>query len=198
MYNNYQQTPAYQSSASYVQPPYASQYGQAYATQQSQPVYQTQMSQQSAAPIYAPQQSVYQTQMSQQSAVPMYAPQQSVYASAPQVPPPSYAMAMQSQQSQTYAQPKQSTNNPATQNIPFTPGYKWPHNSVQLVCPKCGASVSTRIDRKVTAITIIAALLLLLFSCILVCLPFCIPACKKTYHYCPYCGNELGIRRELR
>ena len=81
---------------------------------------------------------------------------------------------------------------------PFSLGYKWPRRSVQLVCPKCGATVMTRVRKSITIITIISAIILLIFGCILACLPFCIAACKKATHYCPYCNSMLGRRLALR
>ncbi len=67
-----------------------------------------------------------------------------------------------------------------------------------VVCPQCGATVTTRVETAVTVITIIGIILLSIFTCILGVLPLCIPACKRSTHYCPYCNSVLGIRPPLR
>ncbi|CAF4859323.1 unnamed protein product [Rotaria sp. Silwood1] len=36
--------------------------------------------------------------------------------------------------------------------------YKWPRRSVVLVCPRCGATVETRLELEITTITFIGAL----------------------------------------
>lgn len=170
MQNNYQRT-------------FSTQSGQVpYVTQQSHPVYQPSMSQISSAPIYTQQQSVFQPG----APVPQQPP-----------PPPYPSSAVQFPSPQTYPPQQQTFNNPRTGKVPFTPGYKWPHKSIHLICPQCGASVTTRVDRKITIVTIIAAAILFFFTCILVCLPFFIPSCKKTLHSCPYCKSRLGVRSEI-
>ncbi|CAF1058563.1 unnamed protein product [Rotaria sp. Silwood1] len=76
--------------------------------------------------------------------------------------------------------------------------YKWPRRSVVLVCPRCGATVETRLELEITTITFIGFVILCCFTCILGLLAFWLPACKKVTHYCPYCNSALGIRHELR
>lgn len=107
--------------------------------------------------------------------------------------PPSYTDVVQSS---INVSNKRKSKKPAPQ--PFTPGYKWPRRSIQLVCPNCGATVITRVDKSITFVTVIMAILLLIFTFFLACLPFCIAACKKATHYCPYCNSLLGKRSALR
>ncbi len=228
MYNNFQQPPVYESTGSYTQPVYSTQYSQipfaneTYMNQPSQPIYESAPSQppppypistgpqyanntymnQQPQPIYqtAPQQPqpIYQPVPQQTQSIYQTAPQQPqpIYQPVPQQPPPPYATTVQSKLNSIFGQ-QQPQNNPRPSASPSSPGYQWPHKSVAIVCPKCGASVTTRVETKITPITIIAAALLLCFSCILACLPFCIPACKRVTHYCPHCKSALGVRREL-
>ncbi|CAF1302755.1 unnamed protein product [Adineta steineri] len=184
MYDNFQQPPPYEplSGNFYTQPMYSNQYEQGpyidntYMNQQYQPTYQA---------------------VSQQPTP--------VYQSVPEQQPPSYAMAVQSpapsapvMQQPTNNNSIASGNSSRPQGTPFSKGYKWPRKSISIVCPQCGATVTTRVETSITVITIIGAVILCIFTCILTCLPFCIPACKRSTHYCPYCNSVLGIRSPLR
>jgi hypothetical protein len=84
------------------------------------------------------------------------------------------------------------------QAAPFTNGYKWPRKSITLNCPKCGASVKTRVETSPTIVTVIACIILFFATVILSFVPFCIRACKRSTHYCPHCNSILGVRHELR
>jgi hypothetical protein len=175
MYERFQQPPLYGSTGFNAQPMYTNQYeipyaNNTYMNQQSQPIYET-------APNQPPPYSIYEQP-------------QPVYQTVPQQPPP-YSSFVQQQQ-------PQNKNNPAPPGAPLSKGYKWPRHSIPVVCPNCGTSVTTRPETKITIVTIIGAVLLFCFTCILVCLPFCVPACKNTTHYCPHCNSVLGVRHALR
>ncbi|CAF1130195.1 unnamed protein product [Rotaria magnacalcarata] len=128
------------------------------------------------------------------------------YQQAFQEPPPSYAVVAQSSQYsvpvQQQVSPYGNTNSvvtyPTGAGTPSSKAYKWPRQSVGLVCPRCGATVTTRVETAITIITLIGVLICCCITCVLGWLPLCLSACKKVTHYCPYCSSILGVRNELR
>ncbi|CAF1219238.1 unnamed protein product [Adineta ricciae] len=166
---------------------------------QQQPIYSNQYAQ----PSY-----VDNSYMNQPPPQPMYQglPQQPSTYAVPAQSPPMYAPAAQPppytapviQQQPTNNNPNSFVKSSAPSGTPFSKGYKWPRKTIQIVCPQCGATVTTRVETSITVITIIGAIVLFLFTCILVCLPFCTPACKRATHYCPYCNSVIGIRKPLQ
>ncbi|CAF4103532.1 unnamed protein product [Rotaria sordida] len=132
---------------------------------------------------------------------------QPIYQTPFQQPPPSYPTAVQplSYPIPTQQQPPPVYNNQNLSTKYLTgPGvfppkqYKWPRRSIALVCPRCGATVTTRVETEITFITFIGCLILCVFICFLGWLALLLPACKKVIHYCPYCNSILGVRPELR
>ena len=89
-------------------------------------------------------------------------------------------------------------NNGKRPGEPFSRGYKWPHKSIAVSCPNCGAQIKTRVERTPTILTFAACVLLFICTVILACVPFCIRACKRSIHYCPHCNSVLGVRKAFR
>ncbi|CAF4515136.1 unnamed protein product, partial [Rotaria sp. Silwood2] len=152
MNNNFPQPSIYESSSNhyYSQPIYSGAYEQIPSVNninmnpQQQPMYQA-----------APQQSspMYQTPFQQSS--PMY---QTPF----QQMPPSYAITIESSSYpvpiQQQLPPVNNNQNLSTKN-PTGPGAlppnqnKWPRKPISLVCPRCGATVTTRVEAQITTIT---------------------------------------------
>ncbi|CAF4239848.1 unnamed protein product, partial [Rotaria magnacalcarata] len=92
-----------------------------------------------------------------------------------QEPPPSYAVVAQSSQYsvpvQQQVSPYGNTNSvvtyPTGAGTPSSKAYKWPRRSVGLVCPRCGATVTTRVETAITIITLIGVLICCCITCIL-------------------------------
>ncbi|CAF3403687.1 unnamed protein product [Rotaria sp. Silwood1] len=179
MDNNFQQSSIYESPSNnyYAQPIYSSEYGQIQSFNNMDMNTQQQM---------------YQTTTQQPS---------SIYQSQFQQPPPTYATALQSS---SYPVPMQqqlppvngnqnlSTKNPTGPEASPAKGFEWPRKSVSLVCPKCGASVSTRVETKNTLITLAFVLIFCCVTCILFWIPLCvssssIPTTVKSSSLCASC-----------
>ncbi|CAF1103486.1 unnamed protein product [Rotaria sp. Silwood1] len=118
------------------------------------------------------------------------------YATA--IPSAPYSIPIQQQPFPVNNNQNLSTNYLTSAGALTSNSYKWPRRSVVLVCPRCGATVETRVELEITTITFIGFVILCCFTCILGLLAFWLPACKKVTHYCPYCNSALGIRHELR
>ncbi|XP_037895340.1 lipopolysaccharide-induced tumor necrosis factor-alpha factor homolog [Glossina fuscipes] len=63
-----------------------------------------------------------------------------------------------------------------------------------IVCPRCGQSVLTKLNYKATTRTHIIALILCLMGCWF-CAPvlYCTRCARNIEHYCPNCNAFLGI-----
>ncbi|CAF1293312.1 unnamed protein product [Rotaria sordida] len=185
--------PIYQAIPTQPQPIYQS------IPTQPQPIYQAIPTQ--PQPIYRSitthPQPIYQAVPTQPQAIHQVASQQL---------PPTYAMGTQLSR---YAVPIQQQPLPVYNNqnlstmYPTGPGIlppnqnKWPRKPVGLVCPRCSATVTTRVKTEITIITLLSVVLLCLFICILFWMPLCMSMFKKSIHYCPYCNSVLGVRKEL-
>ncbi|CAF1481437.1 unnamed protein product [Rotaria sordida] len=129
-----------------------------------------------------------------------------IYQVAPQQLPPTYAMSFQitprSAPTQQQPQPVYNNQNLSTM-YPTGPGTlppsknEWPRKPVGLVCPRCGATVETRVKAEMTPVTWMCVLLFLCCTFCLFWIPLCVPVFKKTTHYCPYCNSALGVRKAL-
>ncbi|CAF4143079.1 unnamed protein product [Rotaria sp. Silwood2] len=110
---------------------------------QPEPIYQTDPAQ--STPMYqtAPAQStpIYQTSFQQP---PSYA---TVIVSSP------YAVPIQHQPPSLNNNQNLPTKNPTDPGTPPFEKNKWPRKSVSLVCPRCGATVTTRVEAEITMIT---------------------------------------------
>ena len=74
--------------------------------------------------------------------------------------------------------------------------YTWPRQSAFLICPYCGATVITRLERAVTFISLVGALMP--FSTLYVLFDvFFVPIGKKSTHFCSYGRRVLSVQREL-
>lgn len=73
-------------------------------------------------------------------------------------------------------------------------GGELPHKPIAVVCPHCGRSVVSVIQReRPSGIAWVSCVLLAITFLWPLCLvPFCIPGCYDTQHSCPNCGYYLG------
>lgn len=65
---------------------------------------------------------------------------------------------------------------------------------VRIFCPVCQTSIRTQVTHTIGLGTWLIALLLCLLPPLCL-VPFFIRSLKDTLHYCPHCGNLVGIRR---
>ena len=64
--------------------------------------------------------------------------------------------------------------------------------SHDIKCPLCRTQVYTFVERRKNTFQIVMAVVFLLFTCVLVCVPFCIDSWYTFVHTCPNCNYEIG------